>query len=87
VKRYSLSISPFAIVPASVDRVLVKVGVLSEENASYPITAFDRDGVTLSHGVAVPSYVGTNSVVQIQRGADGLGTRTLRVVAYVEVEP
>jgi hypothetical protein len=89
VKRYTVTISPLPGVPVGVDRVRVMSCALDTAAAScIQVVAFDQDGATLTgRGAVLGPYVGTNSFVRIQRGADGVGNFDVRVNVYVELIP
>jgi hypothetical protein len=88
IKRYTVTVGPLPVVHAGVDKLTLRVGVLSTpSNNMYAATVFDRDVATIQGGSFAGPYVGTNSYITLQRGADGLGNVTLRVNVYIEIGP
>ena len=90
IKRYTLTIDvgKLKTAPAGTATISVIAGVL-DGASSFDVKVVSQDPSKLLSpaGMTVGPYVGTNSLITVVRGADGLGSVDVRVNAYLEVEP
>ena len=90
VKRYTVTVTilgSLAGLPAATDTLRLHNCVLDTAGPSCTSYTLAQTDPTVSRTITSGPYTGTNSFVQFERGADGLGPIDVLVNAYIESQP
>ena len=90
VKRYTVTVTILGSLvgmPAATDTLRLHNCVLDISGPSCTSYTLAQTDPTVSRTITSGPYTGTNSFVQFERGADGLGPIDVLVNAYIESQP